>query len=203
MELKDYQQQALGTLDRYLEALKAARQQADKAAAYLASDGIPDFLIEQAENLAKQAEDYPHIAWENLRKASVLPSVTDAQGQDIIPEHIPRESASGEPIPHVCLKIPTGGGKTLLGVEAVRRFKLGTGFVLWLVPTRAIYTQTYDAFRNKEHPYRQILEHTSGGRVKLLQKDDRFTKQDIENHLCVMLLMLPAANRNRNSAGSR
>ena len=33
MELKDYQQQALGTLDRYLEALKEANQQADKAAA--------------------------------------------------------------------------------------------------------------------------------------------------------------------------
>ncbi len=198
MELKDYQQQALDTLDRYLEALKEARQQADEAATYLASDGIPDFLMEQAANLAKQAEDYPHIAWENLRKTSVLPGVPNAQGQDLIPEHISRESAAGEPIPHVCLKVPTGGGKTLLGVEAVRHLKLGTGFVLWLVPTKAIYTQTWDAFRNKEHPYRQILERASGGRVKLLQKDDRFTKQDIENHLCVMLLMLPAANRNRN-----
>ena len=198
MELKDYQQQALNTLNRYLGALKEARQQADKATAYLASDGIPDFLVEQAENLAKQTEDYPHIAWENLRKASVLPGVTDAQGEDPIPEHIPRRSPTGEPIPHVCLKVPTGGGKTLLGVEAVRRLKLGTGFVLWLVPTKAIYTQTWDAFRNKEHPYRQILERASGGRVKLLQKDDRFTKQDIANYLCVMLLMLPAANRNRN-----
>ncbi|MDE0014534.1 MAG: DEAD/DEAH box helicase family protein [Candidatus Poribacteria bacterium] len=198
MELKDYQQQTLDTLDRYLEALKEARQQADKTTAYLASDDIPDFLIEQAENLAKQAEDYPLAAWESLRKASVLPGVTDAQGQDIIPEHISRQSAAGEPIPHVCLKVPTGGGKTLLGVEAVRHLKLGTGFVLWLVPTRAIYTQTWDAFRNKEHPYRQIMERASGGRVKLLQKDDRFTKQDIENHLCIMLLMLPAANRNRN-----
>ena len=198
MELKDYQQSALDTLDRYLEALKEARQQADKATAYLASNGIPDFLIEQAANLAKQAEDYPHIAWESLRKTSVLPGVPNAQGQDTIPEHISRESAAGEPIPHVCLKVPTGGGKTLLGVEAVRHLKLGTGFVLWLVPTKAIYTQTWDAFRNKEHPYRQILERASGGRVKLLEKDDRFTKQDIENHLCVMLLMLPAANRNRN-----
>ena len=198
MELKDYQQSALDTLDRYLEALKEARQQADKATAYLASNGIPDFLIEQAANLAQQAEDYPHIAWESLRKTSVLPGVPNAQGQDTIPEHISRESAAGEPIPHVCLKVPTGGGKTLLGVEAVRHLKLGTGFVLWLVPTKAIYTQTWDAFRNKEHPYRQILERASGGRVKLLEKDDRFTKQDIENHLCVMLLMLPAANRNRN-----
>ena len=198
MELKDYQQQALDTLDHYLEALKEAHQQADKATAYLASDGIPDFLMEQAENLARQAEDYPHIAWESLRQAAIVPGITDAQGQDRIPEHISRESAAGEPIPHVCLKVPTGGGKTLLGVEAVRHLKLGTGFVLWLVPTKAIYTQTWDAFRNKEHPYRQILERASGGRVKLLEKDDRFTKQDIENHLCVMLLMLPAANRNRN-----
>ena len=30
MELKDYQQQTLDTLDRYLEALKEARQQADQ-----------------------------------------------------------------------------------------------------------------------------------------------------------------------------
>ena len=198
MELKDYQQQALDTLDRYLEALKETRQQADKATAYLASNSIPDFLIEQAENFARQAEDYLCTAWENLRKTSVLPGVTNAQGQNLIPEHISRESASSEPIPHVCLKVPTGGGKTLLGVEAVRHLKLGTGFVLWLVPTKAIYAQTYEAFRNKEHPYRQILEHASGGRVKLLQKEDRFTKQDIENYLCVMLLMLPAANRNRN-----
>ena len=197
MELKDYQQQALDTLDRYLEALKEARQKVDEFSA-INIDELPPVLREQSVALARAATDYPHVAWEHLRKASVLPGVTDAQGENIIPEHISRQSAAGEPIPHVCLKVPTGGGKTLLGVEAVRHLKLGTGFVLWLVPTRAIYTQTWDAFRNKEHPYRQILERASGGRVKLLQKDDRFTKQDIENHLCVMLLMLPAANRNRN-----
>ncbi len=198
MQLKDYQQQVLNTLDRYLESLETARQQADKTTEYLVSDNIPDFLKEQVETLAKQSENYPHTAWENLRKSAALPSIMDTQGQHLIPEHISRESASGEPIPHVCLKVPTGGGKTLLGVEAVRHLKLGTGFVLWLVPTKAIYAQTYDAFRNKEHPYRQILDRASGGRVKLLQKDDRFTKQDIENYLCVMLLMLPAARRNRN-----
>ena len=79
----------------------------------------------------------------------------------------------------------------MLGVETVRHLKLGTGFVLWLVPTKAIYTQTWDAFRNKEHPYRQILERASGGRVKLLEKDNKFTKQDIENYLCVMLPHAP------------
>lgn len=190
MELKDYQQQALDTLDRYLDALDDARQQVDR---------IPhEVLRELPEDSRRQLEDYASRTWNSLRDASVLPGVPNSRGQIEIPDHIPRTSASDKPIPHVCLKIPTGGGKTLLGVEAVRHFKLGTGFVLWLVPTKAIYQQTWDAFRNKEHPYRQILERASGGRVKLLEKDNLFTKQDIENHLCVMLLMLPAANRNRN-----
>ena len=193
MELKDYQQQSLETLERYLEALKDARQKAEELRAALASSELPSVLQEEAAVLAADAEDYPRKAWENLREKGMLPGVA---GQ--MPEYIPRETASGEPIPHVCLKVPTGGGKTLLGVEAVRRLKLGTGFLLWLVPTKAIYAQTWDAFRNREHPYRQSLDRASGGRVKLLQKDDRFTKQDVEDYLCVMLLMLPATNRNRN-----
>ena len=197
MDLKDYQQQALETLERYLEALKDAYKKADELSA-LNIDELPEVLRKESVALAHAAKDYPRVAWDSLREAAVLPGVSEDNGQDLIPEYIPRKTASGEPIPHVCLKVPTGGGKTLLGVEAVRRLKIGTGFLLWLVPTRAIYTQTWDAFRNREHPYRQILERASGGRVKLLQKDDRFTLQDVETYLCVMLLMLPAANRNKN-----
>ena len=187
MDLKAYQQQALETLERYLEALKDAHKKADELSA-LNIDELPEVLRKESAALADAAKDYPRVAWDNLREEAVLPGVSEDNGQDLIPEYIPRKAASGEPIPHVCLKVPTGGGKTLLGVEAVRRLKIGTGFLLWLVPTRAIYTQTWDAFRNREHPYRQILEHVSGGRVKLLQKDDKFTQQDIETYLCVMVL---------------
>ena len=187
MELKEYQQQALETLDRYLEALKEAHLQLDKVAKILSSDEVPDSL-----------RNYPLQAWESLRKKSGVPGVPDKNSENHIPEYISREAASGEPIPHVCLKVPTGGGKTLLGVEAVRRLKIGTGFLLWIVPTKAIYTQTLNAFSDRDHPYRQILDHASGDRVKLLEKDNKFTKQDVENHLCVMLLMLPSANREKN-----
>ena len=197
MDLKAYQQQALDTLERYIEALKEARKKAAELSA-LNLDELPAVAREQLVASAHKAKDYPNSAWETLRKEAVLPGVSDDNGQNQIPEYIPRKTASGEPIPHVCLKVPTGGGKTLLGVEAVRRLKMGTGFLLWLVPTRAIYTQTWDAFRNREHPYRQILERASGGRVKLFQKDDRFTQHDVEAYLCVMLLMLPAANREKN-----
>ena len=82
-------------------------------------------------------------------------------------------------------------------MAALERIKQDTGFVLWIVPTRAIYEQTLKAFRTREHPYRQMLERLSGGKAKLLQKDDRFTRQDVASRLCVMLLMLPSANRQK------
>ena len=63
--------------------------------------------------------------------------------------------------------------------------------------TRAIYEQALKAFRTREHPYRQMLERISGGKVKLLQKNDRFTRQDVESRLCIMMLMLPSANRQK------
>ena len=59
----------------------------------------------------------------------------------------------------------------------------------------AIYSQTKAQLSNREHPFRQILDRASAGRTKILEKDDPLNKQDIDTHLCVMLLMLQSANR--------
>lgn len=120
-----------------------------------------------------------------------------------IPEHTSRHDARARSIPHVCLKVPTGGGKTLLAVECVGRvqtdfLKRQVGLVLWVVPTVQIYRQTRKALANREHPYRQTLERASGGRVKVLEKDDPFTQADTENYLCIMLVRLAATNRTNN-----
>ena len=156
MELKSYQQEALEALDRYLEALETSR---------------------------KKGRDNPKKAWKLLRGAGTLPSIPNEKGKNSIPKHIRRKSRSGNQIPHVCMKIPTGGGKTLLGVETLRHLKIKTGLVLWIVPTNAIYRQTWDTFRDKDHPYRQVLTHASGGHIKLLQKQDNFTLQDVQQNL--------------------
>src|SRR5699024_4496157 len=42
------------------------------------------------------------------------------------------------------------------------------------------------------------LERASGGRVKVLEKDDSFTQADTENYLCIMLVRLAATNRTNN-----
>ena len=70
-------------------------------------------------------------------------------------------------MPYVCLRLPTGGGKTLLAclsVPVVQRELLQSdhSVVLWLVPSRAIQGQTLAALRNRSHPYRQALEAELG-----------------------------------------
>ena len=104
------------------------------------------------------------------------------------------------PVPNAVLKVPTGGGKTWLAVSAVSRIMgrylaRNTGFVLWIVPNEAIYTQTLKHLKDRQHPYRQALDRAAAGRVRIMDKTDRLDARDVETNLCVMLLMLQSANR--------
>ena len=180
LELKDYQETTLNAFSRWLEALEQARQQSEVAITALQSVNadVPDDI-----------RNFPKIAWQRLKGAG---GVAQNAG-----EYVSRTDEAGRPIPHVCFKVPTGGGKTLLAAAALGRLNRQTGLVLWIIPTRAIYEQTKAALRNREHPYREMLEQASAGKFKLLEKDDQFTAGDVASYLCVMLLMLPAANRQK------
>ena len=62
-----------------------------------------------------------------------------------------------EDVPYVCLRLPTGGGKTLLAAHSVSvaaHAFLGREkpFALWLVPTNTIREQTVQALRKADHP---------------------------------------------------
>ncbi len=68
-------------------------------------------------------------------------------------------------MPYVCLRLPTGGGKTFVACHAVRitaaeLLKTESPIVLWLVPSNAIRDQTLNALKDRAHPYRQALEET-------------------------------------------
>ena len=183
MELKDYQANTLDAFTRWLDALATARTQSGSgvAAWRLAAPDvpIPDDLL-----------NYPKTAWQQLAKVGGV-------AYERVP-YVDRTDEAGRPIPHICFKVPTGGGKTLLAAAALQRLNRQTGLTLWLTPTNTIYAQTRAALKDREHPYRQMLEMASGGRVKFMEKDDPFTAADVANYLCVMLVSLPAANRNRN-----
>ncbi|MGG2329480.1 DEAD/DEAH box helicase family protein, partial [Salmonella enterica] len=81
-----------------------------------------------------------------------------------------------ENVPQVCLRLPTGGGKTILAAHSVavardnwieREFPL----VLWLVPSTTIRRQTAEALKNPRHPYRQVLDEAFSGRVRVFDSD--------------------------------
>lgn len=70
-------------------------------------------------------------------------------------------------IPYICLRLPTGGGKTVLAsnaVSVVQKAYLEQDYpvVLWLVPTNTIREQTLEALKTVGHPYRQALENEFG-----------------------------------------
>ena len=189
MELKDYQQGVLTKFDHYLTTLRDQVEKIDKLRALIEASGEKfDF----GDPCAK--------AWDQLNHERRLPYLKDEDGHDMVASYLTRLDGLQRSIPNVTLKVPTGGGKTLLATAAVERiqmdfFKRQIGFVLWVVPSDAIYKQTWHQLANREHPYRQMLERASGGRVKMLEKGDAFTRLDAESYLCVMLLMLPSASR--------
>lgn len=184
MELKEYQAKALEAFCRWRDALAAAQEKASKVSSDVAE--LREVAPDAFDTIIKELQNYPKAAWQKLAESG---------GVAATGEYINRTDGADRPIPHICFKVPTGGGKTLLAAAALERLNRQSGLTLWITPTRAIYQQTKTALWNREHPYRQMLERASGGRVKLLEKDDVFTASDVEHYLCVMLLMLPAANR--------
>ncbi len=170
--LKDYQQRALATVQRYLEILADVRE---KSATILEIDST---------------YDWARAAWEKGVRENVIPSSA----------YQPRRTGLGEPLPTICLKIPTGGGKTLLATKVVdlvgtHYHKQQAGLVLWIVPTTQIYNQTLGALKDRDHPYRQQLDLVSAGRTLILEKTSGFGPSDVAENLCVLMLMLPSANR--------
>ena len=67
--------------------------------------------------------------------------------------------------------------------------------MLWIVPTTQIYNQTLNALKDRDHPYRQQLDLSSGQRTRIFEKTTAFGPRDVAENLCVLLLMLPSANR--------
>ena len=114
--------------------------------------------------------------------------------------YYPRRNGLGEHLPAFCLKIPTGGGKTLVATRVIdlvnAHFRQNRrGLVLWIVPTTQIYNRTIKALTDRDHPYRQQLDLSSGRRTRIVEKTMAFGPHDVAENLCILVLMLPSANR--------
>lgn len=102
-------------------------------------------------------------------------------------------------VPYACLRIPTGGGKTILGAHIIRicgasylerQFPL----VMWMVPTTQIKNQTLEAFQNPRHPYRQELDDAFGGQVAIFDIAEfaQIRPADLMTKVCVVISTVAA-----------
>ena len=124
---------------------------------------------------------------------------------------VPSYNNSIERVPHVCMKVPTGGGKTFMACASVRRIfdALPTGkpqVVVWLVPSDSILTQTIRTLSDVNHPYRQRLDQDFAGRVGVYTKEmllngQNFSPDTVREMLTVCIMSyssLRINSRNRD-----
>ena len=131
---------------------------------------------------------------------SVTAEIHDGQG---LP-YAPVKQVPG--IPYVCLRIPTGGGKTLVACEAVflgvkDLLQKDRALILWLVPSDTIRSQTLSRLQDSADPYRQSLD-TNLGDVAVLDIDDatRMKRALLDSHTVIVVATMQAFRRKDMSA---
>jgi type III restriction enzyme len=113
--------------------------------------------------------------------------------------YIPVSVAGMKPqMPYVCLRVPTGGGKTLLachaaGLAMTAFMQAERAVVLWLVPSNTILDQTADALRDPRHPYRRALELACGSvEVVTIEEALRLPRAAVDGQTVVIVSTIQA-----------
>jgi type III restriction enzyme len=171
MYLKKYQQRVVSEIKEFLKVAKETKTSFD-----LAMEALPEDM--------RGSLNYVHKTHDKLK----LPYTDSCK------------NGFDKFYPRVNLKIPTGGGKTILAVEAIKEYQTifaqkKTGLVVWIVPKEIIYKQTVERLRDKGHPYRQLLDQASGGRTIIAEKGQKLSKQDIEENLVILFIMAQSVSR--------
>lgn len=116
----------------------------------------------------------------------------------------PRINGLNKDLPTFCIKVPTGGGKTLLATQilgliykTILAERNGTGLVLWIVPSDQIYKDTLRALRDRHHFYRESLEFAVSRRIEVWEKHEiaRLTPGQLASNLNVLIVKLQGTNR--------
>ena len=105
-------------------------------------------------------------------------------------------------VPHICFKVPTGGGKTLLACAALKHIFDGMGItrrkaVVWLVPSNSILEQTIANLQNIAHDYRRQIDFDFASRVEVYKGEQALNGQalspsSVEENLSIFVLSYDA-----------
>lgn len=78
-------------------------------------------------------------------------------------------------VPHICVKVPTAGGKTFIACNAIKTIFDAFAYdkpkaVVWLVPSITILDQTIKNLKDTNHTYRQKINSHFGNKVAVFDK---------------------------------
>lgn len=109
-------------------------------------------------------------------------------------------------IPFVCTKIPTGGGKTIVGCHVIGEImnsflteKMNRGIIMWFVPSEAIKSQTLQKFQNRTDFHRKILDKFFDNNVKIFSNEDalKISKNDVKSNTCIIISSINAFRKEK------
>lgn len=159
----------------------------------------------QEKSLARLADFLRAARTDGIAEAFAAHAHPDVSTM-LVPEYRTLRDAEGvdlpslRGVPYVAIRIPTGGGKTLMGAHFIRCaadnwLERERPLVVWLVPSRTIKQQTLDAFKNRRHPYRLELDAAFGGQVSVLDSDDieQLTPRELATRTCIVVATMAAA----------
>ena len=143
-----------------------------------------------------QLKEYQKTTLNKLQKYLELTRYKGADGafHEFYPQYGYNKIKGLEEVPYVCLRLPTGGGKTYLAANSISiasstYLETETPIVLWFCPTTTIKNQTLETLKNPRHPNREVLEKAFGGEVLVFDIEDytNLRPQDIGNKCCVFV----------------
>ena len=112
--------------------------------------------------------------------------------------------------PFVCMKIPTGGGKTLVACHSVIEImdkylpeKMDKGIILWFAPTEAIKSQTLKKLKDPQDIHRKALNEAFDNNIKIFSNEEalRMRKHETEDNLCIIIASLDAFRKEKQKRG--
>lgn len=111
-----------------------------------------------------------------------------------------------EGTPFVCLRVPTGGGKTLMaahsvGIASREYLQAVNPMVLWLVPSTAILDQTVAALKDEGHHYRTALLQSFNRNFSVMTKGEALaiSKADATGGAVVIVSTIQSFRREDDS----
>ncbi|WP_295391744.1 DEAD/DEAH box helicase family protein [uncultured Thiodictyon sp.] len=95
-------------------------------------------------------------------------------------------------MPYLCLRVPTGGGKTWLAAKSValvntHLLRCEHSVILWLVPSRPIREQTLKCLRDRRHPYHTALREAGAITVMDLDEARSLTRATLDTTTTIIV----------------